>query len=71
MNRLDAFLRTDPRDAGCERTMDMLDVYVELALADAEPERRLADVAAHLRVCGPCAADLEALLAAMTAKRDE
>ena len=71
LNRLGAFLRTDPRDAGCQRTVDMLDVYVELALADAEPERRLADIAAHLRVCGPCSADLEALLAAITAQRDE
>lgn len=65
MNRLDAFLRTDPRDAGCGRTMELLDVYVELALADAEPERRLADLAVHLRGCGPCAEDFRALLAAV------
>ena len=30
-DRLDAFLQTDPRDAGCDQAMDMLDVYAELA----------------------------------------
>ncbi len=67
MNELDEFLRTDPRDAGCERTMALLHVYVELALADAEPERRMADLAAHLRSCGPCSEDFEALLEAARA----
>lgn len=65
MSRLDEFLRTDPRDAGCERTMELLHVYVELALADAEPEQRLVDIATHLRACGPCAEDFAALLAAV------
>jgi hypothetical protein len=32
--RLDALLQTDgPRDAGCDATMDMLDVYAELLAA--------------------------------------
>jgi hypothetical protein len=65
VNGLDEFLRTDPDDAGCERTMELLDVYAELALAGAEPERRHPQVAAHLRACGPCAEDLEMLLAAV------
>jgi len=65
MSRLDEFLRTDPRDAGCERTMELLHVYVELALADDEPEQRLVDIATHLRACGPCAEDFAALLAAV------
>jgi len=25
---LDQFLRTDPRDVGCEQAMEMLDIYV-------------------------------------------
>ena len=45
--------------------MELLDVYVELALAGAEPERRYADIAEHLRRCGPCADDFRALLAAV------
>jgi hypothetical protein len=65
MKRLEEFLRTDPLDAGCGRTMELLDVYAELALSGAEPERRYADIAVHLRGCGPCAEDLRTLLAAV------
>jgi hypothetical protein len=61
---LERFLRTDPRDAGCAQTMEMLDVYVELALADAAPESRLPGIAAHLRACDPCDDDFTGLLAA-------
>ncbi len=28
---LDQFLRTDPRDVGCEQAMEMLDIYVDFA----------------------------------------
>ena len=45
--------------------MELLDVYVELTLADADPERRYADIAVHLRGCGPCAEDFQTLLAAV------
>jgi hypothetical protein len=65
--KLDEFLETDPRDVGCEETLRMLHVYVELLVADptaAEAERRYAGIAAHLRACGPCAEDLEGLLVA-------
>jgi hypothetical protein len=65
VNHLDAFLRTDPLDAGCGRTMEVLHVYAELTLAAAGPEVRFPDVAVHLRVCGPCAEDFETLLAAV------
>jgi hypothetical protein len=65
MNGLDRFLRTDPLDAGCGETMERLDVYAELTLTDARPERRYPGVAAHLLVCGPCADDLEGLLTAL------
>ena len=61
---LDRFLDTDPRDVGCAETMELLDVYVELTLANAEPERRYPGLAAHLRACAPCLRDFEGLLAA-------
>ena len=61
---LDRFLDTDPRDVGCAETMALLDVYVELTLANSEPERRYPGLAAHLRACAPCLRDLEGLLAA-------
>jgi hypothetical protein len=65
VNHLDAFLRTDPLDAACGRTIELLHIYVELTLAGADPGERFPGVAVHLRVCGPCAEDYATLLAAM------
>ena len=67
---LDEFLRTDPRDVGCEQAMEVLDIYVDVVSADgaAAAERRFPGVTAHLRACGPCGEDFEGLLAAL---RDE
>jgi len=63
---LDAFLQTDPRDAGCDKAMELLHVYAEVALVDPSAARqRYPEIAAHLRSCGPCAEDLEGLLAAI------
>jgi hypothetical protein len=63
---LDAFLRTDPRDAGCAEAMRMLHVYTELVRADqAAARRRYPGLAAHMTACGPCAEDLAGLLAAI------
>jgi hypothetical protein len=64
--RLESFLRTDPRDVGCEEAMEILHVYVELTLS-GDAEARHPGVAAHLRACGPCSDDFEGLLAAVTA----
>ncbi|GIH50061.1 hypothetical protein [Microbispora rosea] len=64
--RLDAFLQTDPRDAGCDEAMEILDVYGELLAAGDDPSERFPGVHAHLSACGPCAQDLEGLLLALT-----
>lgn len=64
-DRLDAFLQTDPRDAGCDQAMDMLDVYAELVAAGGDPSERYPGIRAHLRSCGPCAQDLDGLLAVL------
>jgi hypothetical protein len=66
--RLDAFLRTDPRDAGCDATMEMLDVYAELLAAGNDPSDQFPGLHAHFLACGPCAQDLEGLLTALTRK---
>jgi hypothetical protein len=66
--RLDAFLQTDPRDVGCDTTMEMLDVYAELLLAGSDPAERFPGLHAHFLACGPCAEDLEGLLAALAAE---
>ncbi len=65
---LDALLRTDPRDAGCAHAMEVLHVYAELAAAGGDAAERYPEVAAHLRACGPCAEDLEALLEAIRSR---
>ena len=69
--RVDRFLRTDPRDVGCEEAMELLHVYVELVAARRPAQRTLPGIAAHLRACGPCSEDFEGLLAAITARRAE
>jgi hypothetical protein len=56
-------LTTDPRDAGCERAVEALHVYVELVASGADPEARYPGIAAHLRACGPCFEDYQGLLA--------
>jgi len=67
---LDDFLRTDPRDVGCDQAMEMLHVYVELVAAGDPAEQRYPGIAAHLRACGPCGEDFEGLLAAVRGKAD-
>jgi hypothetical protein len=62
---LDRFLQTDPRDVGCGEAMEMLHVYVDLVAAGGPAEQRYPGLAAHLRACGPCGEDFEALLAAV------
>jgi hypothetical protein len=64
-DRLEAFLQTDPQDAGCDMTMAMLDVYAELVAAGSDPAERFPGIKAHLLDCGPCAEDLEGLLIAI------
>ncbi|HEX5200478.1 MAG TPA: hypothetical protein VFW27_11120 [Actinoplanes sp.] len=62
---LERILATDPRDAGCGQTMELLDVYAELILAGVDVEQRYPGIAAHLRACLPCEDDLRGLLAAV------
>lgn len=65
---LGQFLRTDPRDVGCEQALAVLHLYVELVLADlggdATARARYPGVAAHLLACGPCDDDYQGLLIA-------
>jgi hypothetical protein len=59
------FLRTDPADAGCAETFELLDRYVERQLAHGDAARRYPAIAAHLSNCNPCVQDFEGLLAAI------
>jgi hypothetical protein len=62
---LERFLHTDPRDVGCEQALAMLHIYVELMLDESSDAAalRFPGVAAHLLACGPCADDVDGLLA--------
>lgn len=62
---LERFLTTDPGDAGCGETRELLHIYVELAVAGRDHERRYPGIAAHLRACGPCQEDFDGLIAAV------
>jgi hypothetical protein len=63
--RLERFLRTDPRDVGCDEAMAVLHIYADLAATGENLAERYPGVAAHLAACGPCAEDLTGLLAAV------
>jgi hypothetical protein len=43
----------------------MLHVYVDLVASGAPAEQQYPGIDAHLRACGPCGEDFEALLAAV------
>jgi hypothetical protein len=64
--RLERFLRTDPRDVGCEEAMAVLHVYVDLVAAGEDAAARYPGVAAHLLACGPCGEDFAGLLLAVS-----
>jgi hypothetical protein len=63
---LELFLDTDPDDVGCGGALELLDVYAELLEAGGDMAALFyPQVAAHVRACGPCAEDLEGVLAAI------
>ncbi len=66
LERLDRFLRTDPRDVGCDEAIAVLHIYVDLVAAGEDPAGRFPGVAVHLRACGPCSEDFSGLLQAVT-----
>jgi hypothetical protein len=64
---LERFLRTDPRDVGCDQAMAVLHVYADMMAVGEDPELVYPGVSAHLRACGPCVEDLHGLLEAIRA----
>lgn len=52
-------------DAGCERTLEVLDEYVEHEVAGRPAATLFPDVARHLAACPDCGGDRSALLDAM------
>jgi hypothetical protein len=66
--RLERFLRTDPRDVGCDEAMAVLHIYVDLVADGQDAADRYPGVAAHLAACGPCEDDYNGLLLAVTSE---
>ena len=62
---LRTLLATDPRDAGCGETFELIHAYAEIAARGGDPEESMPGVTIHLATCGPCAEDYLALLAAV------
>jgi hypothetical protein len=48
-------------EVSCETCFEQLDVYVELELDGADPDRRLPGLRAHLRGCPACEEDHRSL----------
>ena len=66
LERLQRFLRTDPRDVGCDEAIAILHVYGDLVAAGEDAAGRYPGVAAHLAACGPCGEDFRGLLLAVS-----
>jgi hypothetical protein len=66
ISRLERFLRTDPRDVGCDEAMAVLHIYTDLVADGEDAAGRYPGVAVHLKACGPCGEDFAGLLAAVT-----
>ena len=66
LGRLERFLRTDPRDVGCDEAMAVLHIYVDLMAAGQDAAGRYPGIAVHLLACGPCGEDYSGLLQAVT-----
>jgi hypothetical protein len=64
-SNLEQFLLTDERDAGCAETFELIDRYVERQQAHGDAAEHFPELAAHLRICGPCVQDYEGLLTAI------
>jgi hypothetical protein len=63
---LEKFLRTDPRDVGCDQATAVLHIYVDLVAAGEDAASRYPGVAAHLLARGPCGEDFAGLLLTIT-----
>ena len=62
---LDRLLQTDPRDAGCDETMELLHVCAELVAIDRGTRSSVIRRSPRSCAPAPCGNDLEGLLAAI------
>jgi hypothetical protein len=67
---LGSMLETDPRDAGCAETFELIHTYAEIVVNGGDPEAAMPGITVHLESCGPCAEDYLGLLSALRAEAD-
>jgi hypothetical protein len=60
-NLIARLLGPSEAEVSCERCFELLDQYVELALAGENADARLPGMRAHLQGCPACAEDHESL----------
>ena len=63
--------RTDEQELSCDECLQELDQLVELAAADHDPDALRPLVMAHLRRCGDCYEEYDALLRIVRAERED
>lgn len=63
--RFEQYLATDPGDIGCDETMEMLHVYVDLLMQGIDAAERYPGLAVHLESCDGCKEDVRGLLSAV------
>ena len=50
---LESMLETDPRDAGCAETFELIHAYAEIVVNGGDPEAAMPGITVHLESCGP------------------
>lgn len=64
---LDRLLGSSEPELTCDGCFDQLDRYVELELSEAEADRAVPGLRAHLQGCAACREDYESLRALLAA----
>ncbi len=68
LNKLvQALSMTQEEEIGCDECLEEVDRFVEMELAGLDAEAAMPLVRDHLRMCGECREEFEALLAALRA----
>lgn len=62
---IEATVIVKPVELGCYECLDQIDQYAERVLADKEIPEALRLVEEHLKICGECREEYEALLVAL------
>jgi len=62
---IQAVSKTHPNEIGCDDCFDQLDTFAQMKLEGKSPEEAMPLVEDHLKRCGDCREEYEALLEAL------